>query len=133
MKPPDAMVREVEQLRARGVEVEIVSLGAQCYVLARQIEAPSRTWDRAGYDILIAVPAAYDDAGLDAFYLGIPYSYKGNQHERVNGDEITVGDRKWKLVSWHYADGKEWMRGVDCLETHLVHCKGFFFGRGVHS
>ena len=90
-------------------------------------------WDRKNYDILIAVPALYDEVGLDAFYLGLPYAFNGGVHERVSGDIIRIDDREWKLVSWHYADGKTWKKGTDTLESHIMHCKGFMLTRGVRS
>jgi Prokaryotic E2 family E len=130
MCPPTAK-DEVETLQNRGVLVELVAAGGQCYVLARGLLAPAPPWDRATYEILVAVPAAYDAACLDAFYLGLPYEFNGGTHPRVQGAVITVGDRQWQLVSWHYPDGKPWKRGIDDLASHLTHCKGFFLHRGA--
>ena len=44
---------------------------------------------------------------------------------------IEVNSHRWQLVSWHYPDGRPWRRGQDDLETHILHCKGFFFHRGA--
>jgi hypothetical protein len=128
---PRAAQLEVNQLSPRGLRVELVETAGQCYALASGVDAPSPPWDRASYDILIAIPAGYDDAGLDAFYLGLPYTFKGATHPRVQGAIIETNGRRWQLVSWHYPDGTSWRRGQDNLETHLLHCKGFFFHRGA--
>jgi hypothetical protein len=95
------------------------------------VEVPSPPWDRQSYDILIAIPTAYDAAALDSFYLGLPCKFKNGNHPRVKGAVINVKERQWQLVSWHYPDGKLWSRGLDDLESHLIHCKGFFMHRGA--
>jgi hypothetical protein len=122
---------EVGRLSATGVLIELVEAGGQCYVLAPALEAPAPPWDRSSYDILVAIPGAYDDAGLDAFYLRLPYAFRGGTHPRVQGAIIQVRDASWQLVSWHYPEAKAWARGLDSLETHLLHCKGFFLNRGA--
>ncbi|MFN0012142.1 MAG: E2/UBC family protein [Phycisphaerales bacterium] len=126
-----ALQQEVDCLRVRGVEVEILEHAGQTYVLASRVAAPSPPWDRQAYDILIAVPLLFDQASLDAFYVALPYKFQDGKHERVNGPVIRIRDREWQLVSWHYLDGKPWKSGLDTLETHIEHCKGFFLTRGV--
>jgi hypothetical protein len=122
----------VKALNDRGCKLEVLDHEGQCYVFVPAIEAPTPPWDRAAYDILIAIPAAYDRGALDAFYLGLPYTHGGATHPRIeNGGIITVNDRQWRAVSWHYLDGKPWVAGKDTLETHVIHCKGFFLSRGV--
>ncbi len=128
---PEAVVEEVKTLKARGMELELIELGPQYYVRVRGIEAPSPPWDRGAYEILIAIPAAYDDAGLDGFYLALPYEFNSGAHPRVNGAEVADDGRNWKLVSWHYPENRPWWRGLDDLETHVTHCRGFFLHRGA--
>lgn len=122
--------KEVAALRRSGRNAEVWEHENQLYVWVESVLAPAPPWDRRSYQILIAVPAAYDQASLDAFYLGLPYTWNGRTHERVNGGEIRVRDRLWKLVSWHYLDGKHWQAGKDTLGTHIVHSEGFFSDRG---
>ena len=75
---------------------------------------------------------AYDlGTGLDGFYILLPYSFSGGEHNRVNGQTVTVGGRQWKAVSWHYPDGKQFSSGTDSIESHIVHCRGFFLARGA--
>ena len=127
----EAATAQVATLRTKGGDIELIDINGQCYVLARGIEAPSPPWDRSTYDILVAVPLLFDEAALDGFYLGLPYQFNNGQHPRVNGQVIQWGERVWRLVSWHYPDGKPWRRGIDSLESHLVHCRGFFLNRGA--
>ena len=129
---PDTVRKEVEQLRDRGSPVELVDLNGQCYTIT-SVEATVPPWNAEKYEIAIAVPAAYDSAALDGFYLRLPYQWNGKEHPRVNGAVIDMKGVQWKLVSWHYADGKSWNRGQDCLDTHIMHCRGFFLHRGARN
>ncbi len=128
---PGPAIEEVRELKASGLDVELVEISLQCYVRVRQTGAPSPPWDRDTYEFLIAIPAAYDDAGLDGFYLGLPYQFNAGTHTRVSGGEVLYGGLSWKLVSWHYPENRPWQRGLDNLETHISHCKGFFLHRGA--
>jgi hypothetical protein len=128
---PDRIREEVSALVGSGRGAELVEANGQCYALIKGVEAPSPPWSKSGFDILIPVPAAYDAAELDGFYLELPYAYNGGEHSRIKGDVIEVASRKWRQVSWHYPEGKAWLRGRDNLETHVVHCRGFFLNRGA--
>ncbi len=122
----------VAELNRPGMALEIWEHAGQPYVYVPAMPACTPPWDAAAHDILIAIPAAYDLAALDAFYLSLPYTFNGGIHPRVeNGSIIEVNGRRWRLVSWHYPDGKPWQAGRDTLGTHIVHCKGFFLQRGA--
>ena len=104
----------------------------QPFALVRDIEVPSPPWDRNLYNILIAIPIAYDlGTALDGFYLGLPYKFRNGEHNRVNGQVVSIQDCDWKCVSWHYPDGKLFRLGVDNIESHIIHCRGFFLQRGA--
>jgi len=123
---------EIERLVTSGTSVELVTKGVQPFALVGGIEAPSPPWDRKLYDILIAIPVAYDlGTALDGFYIALPYKFQNGEHNRVNGQVVSVRDREWKAVSWHYPDGKPFRLEVDNIESHIVHCRGFFLQRGA--
>jgi hypothetical protein len=123
---------EIGNLAAAGLAAELVNEGVQPYALVRGIEAPSPPWDRKFYDILFPIPIAYDiGTPLDAFYLGLPYTFNRGEHNRVCGQIVTVSNRQWKLVSWHYPDGKPFDPATDTIESHVIHCRGFFLERGA--
>lgn len=129
---PPLLATHVEALNRYGLGLRVAQQDGQCFVVVPNLAAPVPPWDRAAYDILIAVPALYDRAALDAFYLGLPYRYENGTHPRVeNGGVVTIDNRQWRLVSWHYPDGRPWVSGKDTLESHVVHCKGFFMKRGL--
>ncbi len=125
---------EVKALSTRGVAVQLVEADGQSYALVEGLTAPTPPWDQTTYDVLIAIPAAYELGGvLDAFYFGLPYTFNGGTHPRVQGAIITVLGRQWQLVSWHYPDAKPWQRGRDDLGSHIIHCQGFFYDRGAEN
>lgn len=126
---PDAM-REVDVLARNGVRVALTNVGGQCFARV-DVAVPSPPWDRATYAILIPIPAAYSDAALDAFYIELPYKFNGGNHQRVSGAVVTLDDKEFQLVSWHYPDDSPWRRGIDTLESHIAHCRGFFLNRGA--
>jgi hypothetical protein len=128
---PEDVKTEVEKLVAEGIDLKILDVAGQCYVLVRDIEAPNPPWDREKYDILIAIPSAYSDASLDGFYISLPYKFNNKNHPRVNGGIIETESQQWQLISWHYPDGKPWKRGQDNLDSHITHCRGFFRHRGA--
>ena len=123
---------EIERLAAGGTGIELIMGGAQPYGWVRSIAAPVPPWVRAAYDILIPIPLAYDlGTGLDGFYIALPYSFNGGEHNRVNGQTLALAGRQWRLVSWHYPDGKQFRPGIDTIESHIFHCRGFFLARGA--
>jgi len=128
---PACASEEVKVLVGLGVAIRLVESNGQCYALVASLPAPAPPWSKNQFDILIAIPAAYDAAELDSFYVEQPCTYNGNEHPRIQGTIIDLEDRKWRLASWHYAEGKAWVRGKDSLETHIAHCRGFFMERGV--
>jgi hypothetical protein len=123
---------EIGRLVAAGAAIELVMQGAQPFALVSGVDAPNPPWDRKTYEILIAIPLAYDlGTALDGFYLALPYKFQGGEHNRVNGQVVSIGGRDWKAVSWHYPDGKPFRLDVDNIESHIVHCRGFFLQRGA--
>jgi hypothetical protein len=130
---PERATEEVKELQARGVAIELVELNNQCYALVKGIKAESPPWSKISFDILIAIPAAYDDAQLDAFYVEWPCSFNNGEHNRTKGDIIELNQRKWRLVSWHYPEDRPWKAGQDSIESHIVHCEAFFKNRGAKN
>lgn len=128
---PDRIREEVEALVKAGEPVQLAQVDGQCYAAVGKVQAPAPPWGSATHEILIAIPAAYDNAGMDGFYLRLPYVFNGGTHPKVNGQTIQFDGASWQLVSWHYPTGKPWLAGQDDLSSHILHCKGFFYHRGA--
>jgi len=128
---PQAAADEVAALKRRGARVDIFDENQQCYIKADAVEIPSPPWAATATDIMIAIPATYENAELDGFYVAVPLGWNGAAHPRINGTAITINGRQWQGISWHYPDGRKWMRGADNIDSHLTHCRGFFLHRGA--
>lgn len=123
---------DAEAVNETGVTARLISVGAQKYVEVRNIIVPSPPWGCGKVDILIAVPATYPSGGLDAFYLGLPFTHSSgsipNQQQTMSFE-----GRNWVLVSWHYHESRPWNPLQDDLTTHIQHCRGYFLRRGVRQ
>jgi hypothetical protein len=128
---PEAAADEVADLQRRGARVSTFVHASQCYVQITGVEVPSPPWERSATDILVPIPATYDNAALDGFYVLLPLGWNKTNHRRINGSEIEINGRRWRAVSWHYPDGRAWERGKDTIESHIEHCRGFFLHRGA--
>jgi hypothetical protein len=128
-KPPAGIEREAGSLAVQGVSIKLLDQGGQCFVRVTGLVTPSPPWGAPSHDILIAVPMAFETAGLDGFYLRQPYSFNSGTHPRVNGQKIDLDGATWQLVSWHYSTDKSWTAGQDNLASHIEHCRGFFLNR----
>lgn len=128
---PELAREEVAKLVSSGMAIKLIELAGQWYAHANSGILPSPPWSKTNFDILIAIPAAYDAADLDAFYVELPCRFGDGEHPRIQGQVIETMERHWRLVSWHYPENRPWMRGVDNLETHIIHCRGFFLHRGA--
>lgn len=127
--PSEKIKAEVELLAKSGMKISFTELAGQWFVVVEALETPAPPWGSTTHDIAIAVPLAYETAGLDAFYLRLPYTFNGTGHPRVSGPQVKIGDHQWQLVSWHYPDDKRWILGQDDLANHIEHCRGFFLHR----
>jgi hypothetical protein len=127
--PSEKIKAEVAALAKAGLKISLVEVAGQWFVVHEGLEAPAPPWGATAHDTAIAVPLVYETAGLDAFYLRLPYTFNGGVHPRVSGPQVKIGDHQWQLVSWHYPDDKRWLQGQDDLANHIEHCRGFFLNR----
>ena len=99
---------------------------------SRGIDAPSPLGIATTYDILIAIPIAYDlGTGLDGFYIALPYSFNNGEHNRVNGQVVTRKDLNGGRFRGTTRTASSSRTGVDTIESHIFHCRGFFLARGA--
>src|SRR5436190_1333887 len=77
---PERAREEVAKLTDNGMAVELVELGGQWYAHTNGGPVPSPPWNKSSFDILIAIPAAYDAADLDAFYVELPCRFGDGEH-----------------------------------------------------
>ncbi len=123
---------DVEAANETGVTARLIAVGMQKYVEVRDISVPSPPWGNGEANILIAVPATYPSGGLDAFYLGLPFTHSSGSVPNQQST-VSIDGRNWVLISWHYHETRPWNPLQDDLTTHIQHCRGFFLKRGIRQ
>lgn len=123
---------DVEATNEAGVSARLIAIGGQKYVEVRDISVSSPPWGSGEANILIAVPATYPSGGLDAFYLGLPFTHSSGSIPNQQ-QPVTIDRRNWVLISWHYHETRPWNPTQDDLTTHIQHCRGFFLKRGIRQ
>ena len=120
---------DVAAVGASGVAARLITENNQRFVEVSGLEIPSPPWSGSAATIAIAVPATYPQGGLDGLYL----EKTANQSGSIPYQQSTsvLGGREFVLVSWHYANGREWNPSRDDLASHIAHCRGYFLKRGV--
>ena len=123
---------DLEVANESGEIARLLTVGSQKYVQVTNISVPSPPWGKDEATILIAIPTTYPSGGLDAFYLGLPFTHSSNSIPKQQ-QIVSIDGRDWALVSWHYHESRPWNSSQDDLITHVQHCKGFFLTRGVRQ
>lgn len=87
-----------------------------CLVIKDYAVTPQR-YDRSATDLMIRIPAQYNLAGLDMFYVDPPLRLRGGSHPPAASVFETHGGRTWQRFSRHLAH--PWRAGVDRLSSFL--------------
>ena len=125
-----ALAEEVAALREGGLEARLLVSNGQRYIEVSGLVIPSPPWSKSAANILIAIPETYPSGGLDAFYLEQTVSH-ANGAIPYQQNVIHIEGRSWALISWHYAVNRPWYPHRDDVSSHIAHCRGFFFSRGI--
>ena len=120
---------DVAAVCVAGVSARLLAGNGQRFVEVAGIDIPSPPWSVGKATIAIAVPTSYPQGGLDGFYLEKTVNSNGSiPYEQST---IMLDGRAFALISWHYANGREWNPSRDDLASHIAHCRGSFLKRGV--
>jgi hypothetical protein len=121
---------DIQALREAGTLARLLSFNNQKNVEICDLDVPSPPWATERANILITVPAAYPIAGLDGFYIELPFTHLTGSIPYQSGTAAIAG-RTWALISWHYPATRPWNPVCEDLAAHIEHCRGFFLQRGV--
>lgn len=121
---------DIAQIKEAGYKARLLNIGEQKYVEVSCLKAPTPPWHSNSATILIAMPVTYPIAGLDAFYLELPFGHSSGSIP-YQSQVANLDGRNWALISWHYASNRQWEPRHDDLASHIEHCRGFFLRRGV--
>lgn len=107
-----------EYLRQKGFTWELVPAEKQAYLVIKGYPVAAEIYDRSSTDVMIRIPALYNNAALDMFYCEPPLKLKsGGYPDRADHFEDHIG-RRWQRFSRHFPT--PWRAGVDGLATLLT-------------
>ena len=95
-------------------------------LVIRGFDLDSAKYDLTSCDLMIRIPAQYNIAALDMFYVAPPIRLKsGAFHDRADHME-THGGQQWQRFSRHL---QEWRPGIDTIRTLLSFAERELKGR----
>lgn len=107
-----------DYLRQKGFTWELVPAGNEGCLVIRGYPVSPETYDQSWTDVMIRIPAQYNNAALDMFYCEPPLKLKaGGYPEAADHFETHIG-RHWQRFSRHFPN--PWRAGVDGIATLLT-------------
>ena len=102
-------------LRGKGFDWSLIPDGDGGVLVIKNYAVGAGKYDRAGTDLMIRIPAQYNMAKLDMWYVDPPLRVTGtNQFPNQAATFETHGGRSWQRFSRHLPDGT-WRAGIDGL------------------
>lgn len=106
-------------LREKGYQWELFPDGnGACLVISDFAVAPNR-YDRDKTDLLIRIPAQYNIAGLDMFYVSPELKFPNGSYPEAAGTFQDYVNRRWQRFSRHLTT-TPWRPGVDGLRMFMT-------------
>ncbi len=102
-------------LRGKGYDWSLIPDGKGGLLVVKTHSVNPAKYDRAATDLMIRIPAQYNLAKLDMWYVDPPLRLNGsNQFPNQAATFETHGARTWQRFSRHLPDGV-WRPGIDGL------------------
>lgn len=112
---PEQLLRDVEQLRADGHDVDVLDGDGWAYVIFHEYPLPPR-YSRSTTELLIKIPISYPNGKPDMFWTDPDVTLSdGSIPQAAQKLEDAVG-RQWRRFSWH---AQNWNPGTDDIRTFL--------------
>ena len=106
-------------LREKGYQWQLFPDGkGACLVISDFAVAPNR-YDRDKTDLLIRIPAQYNIAGLDMFYVSPELKFQDGSYPEAAGTFQDYVNRRWQRFSRHLTI-TPWCPGVDGLRMFMT-------------
>lgn len=107
-----------DYLQQKGYQWELVAAKDGACLIIKGYPTSADIYDRATTDLMIRIPAQYNNAALDMFYVDPPLKLKtGGYPNRADSFEDHV-QRRWQRFSRHFST--PWRAGTDGLPTLLT-------------
>ena len=106
-------------LNNKGHAWELVPDGSGACLVFKDYVVSTERYDRSKTDLMIRIPAGYNNAGLDMFYVDPPLKLKNtNTYPKAAEVFETHAGRTWQRFSRHLPAA--WRAGVDGLPMFLA-------------
>ena len=106
-----------DYLKEKKYAWELLPEGDGACLVIKGFPVSSQVYDRAQTDLMIRIPAQYNNAGLDMFYADPPLRLKASNTFPDRADHFEDHcNRNWQRFSRHFP----WRSGVDGLPTMLA-------------
>jgi hypothetical protein len=111
-------------LRGKGFDWSLIPDGDGGLLVVQGFAVSGAKYDRASTDLMIRIPAQYNMAKLDMWYVDPPLRLTGtNQFPHQAAVFENHGGRTWQRFSRHLPEGT-WRAGVDGLPMFFTFISG---------
>jgi hypothetical protein len=109
-----------DYLREKAYDWQLLPDGNGAYLIIRNYPVSAELFDRDKIDLMIRIPAGYNNAALDMFYVDPELKLrKTGAHPEAASHFEDHCERRWQRFSRHLRDGT-WRAGIDGLPTFLA-------------
>jgi hypothetical protein len=107
-----------QYLAAKGISHELLPGASEIFFVAKNLAVSAERYDRAETDLMIRIPNAYPNAGLDMFYVDPPLQLRTGGYPVSAEVFENLAGRRWQRFSRHLAT--PWRPGVDGIGSFLA-------------
>jgi len=106
-------------LNNKGYQWQLIPGGSEAFLVINEFPLAAEIFDRGNTDLMIRIPAQYNMAGLDMYYVAPEIKLKATGAYPQAADHFeTHCDRRWQRFSRHLTTA--WRAGVDGLPMYLA-------------
>ena len=115
MALPTELLADLQKLRGLGYDTEQppVEAGNEALVVFPQFPVPQGKYNMSAVRLLVRVPLAYPNAGLDMFYTQPDFRLASGAPPQQSEVLETLAGAVWRRFSWHR--NTAWMPGRDSI------------------
>lgn len=110
--------KDVEFLSAKGHRWELAPDGEGACLIVPSYRVCGELYDREQTDLMIRIPAQYNLAGLDMYYVDPPLQLKSGGYPKAAEVFESYAQRQWQRFSRHLP--LPWRPGIDGLQMFFA-------------
>ena len=102
-------------LNRKGHRWELIPGGGGAFLVVKDFLVNPAVFDREKTDLMVRIPAGYNTAGLDMYYVDPPLRLKNGAYPQAADVFEEHAGRRWQRFSRHLATA--WRSGLDGLRA----------------